>query len=134
MKIQNRLREIVNHDGISFAYYHHKDAAAPMTASSTEDEETRRQNIVIALQSEKLGEVAEGVDHPEGLRVLIGDQGIAVFRKDAHCVILVYLKGHSIVKSIQRLGRRLIQQAIKEALTAAPAANTPAPDALPDLL
>ncbi len=132
-KIEKRLRKIVNHDGISFAYYNHKDATAPITVSSTE-EATHRQNLTLALRSEKLGEVAEGVGITDGIRVLVGDEALAVFRQDGHCVVIVFLKGHAIVKSVQRMGRRLLKKAV-EAPRSPPAdspvaANDPRPDFL----
>ena len=113
--IDSIIKRAAAHGGIYLVRYYDSDfqqsmeRATPLTSDLREVELAR----ALADRGVDVENVAGPLSNDTPIRILAGNVCTFVFRSDHHYVVISYAKGHAIVKSLKRIGRRALKAILK---------------------
>ena len=115
MSIDMSLKQAVSHGGIYLVRYYNGrtqqsiERATPLTGNLHQVECSR----LLAVHGVDIEDAAADLSVGEPIRVMVNDVCASVFRNDHHYLVISYAKGHVIVKSLKRIGRRTLKAIVK---------------------
>lgn len=115
MDIRQRLTHATQSAGIYRVRYFNRHTQENIEAQTLKifPEDDRRLAQVLVTQAVALEDVSTPFKHGDPVRLVVDNVSACVFHQDQHYIVVTHQKGHPIVKSMRRIGWRLLKAVLK---------------------